>query len=153
MPPDMPAAKFRPTGAEHGHPAAGHVLAAVVAGALDHRGRAGVPHAEPLADHAAQEHLAAGRAVADHVARDHLLLGGERGVRVGRGDDPPAGQALAQVVVGVAVQPQGHAAGQERAERLAGRPAERDVDRVVGQALRRPSAWSPRSRAWSRRSG
>ena len=39
-PPDMPAAKLRPVGAEHEHHAAGHVLAAVVADALDHRGGA-----------------------------------------------------------------------------------------------------------------
>ncbi len=37
MPPDMPAAKLRPVVAEHHHDAAGHVLAAVVAGALDDR--------------------------------------------------------------------------------------------------------------------
>ena len=63
MPPDMPAPKLRPVGAEHDDPAAGHVLAAVVADALDDGGGAGVAHAEPLADHAAQEDLAAGRAV------------------------------------------------------------------------------------------
>ena len=38
---------------------AGHVLAAVVADALDDRGGAGVADAEPLADLAAQEDLAA----------------------------------------------------------------------------------------------
>ena len=58
MPPDMPAAKLRPVRPEHDDRAAGHVLAAVVADALDDRGRAGVAHAEPLADPAAQEHLA-----------------------------------------------------------------------------------------------
>ena len=63
MPPDMPAAKLRPVGAEDDDPAAGHVLAAVVADALDDGGRAGVADAEALADHAAEEHLAAGGAV------------------------------------------------------------------------------------------
>ena len=57
---------------------------------------------------------------------------GEPGGRLD--DDPPAGQPLAQVVVGVADQPQGHARGQERAEALAGRAAEGDLDRAVGQA-------------------
>ena len=52
MPPDMPAAKLRPVAAEDDDAAAGHVLAAVVAHALDDGGRAGVAHAEPLADHA-----------------------------------------------------------------------------------------------------
>ena len=37
MPPLMPAAKLRPVAAEHDDAAAGHVLAAVVADALDDR--------------------------------------------------------------------------------------------------------------------
>ena len=84
MPPDMPAATLRPVGAEHDDAAAGHVLAAVVADALDDRGRAGVADAEPLADHAADERLAGGRAVEDHVAGDDVVLGREGGAAVGR---------------------------------------------------------------------
>ena len=97
---------------EHDDPPAGHVLAAVVADALDDRGRAGVAHAEPLADDAAQERLAAGRAVEDDVAGDDVLLGDEVGVRRRRRahDEPAARQALAEVVVGVAVEPQRDAA-------------------------------------------
>ena len=64
-------------GTEHDGPAAGHVLAAVVAHALDDRGGAGVAHAEPLADDAAHERLAAGGAVEHHVAGDDVLLGHE----------------------------------------------------------------------------
>ena len=65
-----------PGRAEHDHHAAGHVLAAVVADALDDRGRAGVADREPLADPAAQVQLAAGRSIEDGVAGDDLLLGG-----------------------------------------------------------------------------
>ena len=50
-------------------------------------------------------------------------------------DEPSTGQALAEVVVGVAVQAQRDAARDERTERLAGRPGEQHLDRVVGQAL------------------
>ena len=64
-----------------------------------------------------------------------FVLGGERRGPVGPHDDPAAGQALADVVVGVAEQPQRDAARQERAERLPGRAGERDVDGVVGQAV------------------
>ena len=50
MPPDMPARAVAPGLPEHGHPAAGHVLAAVVTGALGHRGthgeKRGLPHVE-----------------------------------------------------------------------------------------------------------
>ena len=67
-----------PGPAEHDDAAAGHVLAAVIADAFDdHRGAA-VAHAEPLAGHAADERLAAGRAVERDVADDDVLLGLER---------------------------------------------------------------------------
>ena len=59
MPPDMPAREVAAGRAEDDDPAAGHVLAAVVAHALDDRGGAGVADAEALADPPAQEDLAA----------------------------------------------------------------------------------------------
>ena len=52
----------------------------------------------------------------------------------GPDDQAAARQALAQVVVGVALQAQGDAAGQEGAEALPGRAGEGDVDGAVGQA-------------------
>src|SRR5207244_11392433 len=119
------------------------VLAAVVARALADGQRARVAHAEPLADDAADEQLARGGPVADDVARDDVLLGRERGRRVGAQREPPARQALAEVVVAVADQPQGDAPRHERAEALAGRAGERDVDRVVGQALAAPAPGAP----------
>ena len=57
--------------------AAGHVLAAMVAGPFDHGVSAAVPDAEPLAGPAAEEGLAAGRAVEGHVADEDVLLGDE----------------------------------------------------------------------------
>ena len=120
MPPDMPAPKLRPVAPDDDDSAAGHVLAAVVADALDHRRGAGVADAEAFADLAAQEDLAARGAVADHVAGDDVVLGRERVGAVGPDDDAPAGQTLADVVVGVAVQAQRDAGRQERPEALAG---------------------------------
>ena len=69
--------------AEHDDDAAGHVLAAVVADALDDGRRAGVAHGEALAGEAAEERPARGRAVEDRVADDHVLLGAERARRRG----------------------------------------------------------------------
>ena len=96
----------------------------MVADALDHRGGAGVAHAEALADEAAQEDLAAGGAVADDVAGDDVVLGGERRVAVGAHHHSPTGQALADVVVGVALQRHRHARRHERTEALPGRATE-----------------------------
>ena len=79
----MPAREVAPGRAEHDDAPAGHVLAAVVADALDDRGRAGVAHAEALADDAAEVRLAAGRAVERDVAGDDVLLGDERRLAVG----------------------------------------------------------------------
>src|SRR3954466_7968590 len=107
---------------------AGHVLAAVVADALDDGARPGVAHGEALTGEAAREELAARCAVEDGVADDDVLLGAVRGT-VGRQDrERSARQALAGVVVGVAMEAEAHARGQPAAERLARRAAELDVD-------------------------
>ena len=82
--------------------APGHVLAAVVADPFDHGVRPGVADAEPFADDAAEEQFAGGGAVGDDVAGDDVLFGGERGAVGGRTMIRAAGQALADVVVGVA---------------------------------------------------
>ena len=63
---------------EDDHAAAGHVLAAVVADALDDRARARVADAEALAGEPAEERAAGGRAVEHGVADDDVLLGRER---------------------------------------------------------------------------
>ena len=52
----------------------------------------------------------------------------------GPDDDAAAGEPLAEVVVGVAVEAQGHAPGHEGAEALSGRAGEGQVDGPVGQA-------------------
>ena len=94
--------------AQDDDPAAGHVLATVIADALDHGVGAGVADREPFADHAAQEDLPAGGAEQDHVAADDVVLGDVVLRRVVRRPhhDPATGQALADVVVGVAVDAQ-----------------------------------------------
>src|SRR5919202_6540377 len=64
--------------AEYDHAPAGHVLAAVVADALDDGVGARVAHREALARQAAEEGAPVRRAVQDGVADDHVLLGHER---------------------------------------------------------------------------
>ena len=114
--------------------AAGHVLAAVVAGPFDDGLRPAVADAEPLAGPAAEERPAARRPVERDVADQDVVLGDEPR-RPGREDDDlAAGEPLADVVVGVALERQRDPARHERAEALAGRAGELELDRVVGQA-------------------
>ncbi len=101
--------------------AAGHVLAAVVAGALDDGQRAAVADAEPLAGAAAEEGPAAGRAVERDVADEDVVLGDERRDLGREDDDLAAGEPLADVVVGVALERQRDPPRHEGAEALAGR--------------------------------
>src|SRR2546427_580900 len=79
---------------------------------------------------------AAWRAMEDAVAGEDVPLAHRRGVRVeGRATDhPPPRQALAEVVVGVALRAQGDATRHDRPEALPGRPPEGEPDGVVGQA-------------------
>ena len=74
------------SGAEHDDAATGHVLAAVVAYALDNGLDAAVSDAEAFARDAANVGLAAGRAVEGDVADDGVFLWGE-GCAFGRDDD------------------------------------------------------------------
>ena len=92
--------------AQHDDAAAGHVLAAVVAHALDHRRGAAVAHREALAGHARSKQLAGSRAVEAGVADDDVAAGLVLG-RLGREDDEPAtSHALTGVVVGIALDAQ-----------------------------------------------
>ncbi len=124
---------------EHDHAAAGHVFAAVVADGFHHGIDAAVADAEAFAGHAADIGLAAGGAVKGHVADDDVLLRHEGGLRRREDDELAAGQAFAEVVVGVAFQEEGHALGHERAEALPGAAGEMDLDGVLGQPLGAPA--------------
>ena len=78
----------------------------MITDAFDDGQRAGVAYAEAFPDDPAQEQLTAGRAVEDYVASDDVVLRDELGVVVRAHGEPPAGQSLADVVVGVANQAQ-----------------------------------------------
>src|SRR5215831_13288065 len=66
-----------PAGTEHNHQTVRHVLAAVIADTLDHRGRTGVPNRETLSRHTVEESFAAGRTIKGNVPDDNVLLRGK----------------------------------------------------------------------------
>ena len=97
----MPDPKFSPSGPRISDHAAGHVFAAVLANAFDHREGAAVAHAKAFAGAARDEKLAGGGAVQNGIAREHIAAprsGADRQLI----DDRAAGQSLADVVVGFA---------------------------------------------------
>ena len=138
--------------AEHHHHAAGHVFAAVVAAAFHHRDGAGVAHREALAGDAVE---IASPAIAPYstVLPTMMFSGTIAGSRRRAHHDAAAGQPLADIVVGVAVKFERHAARQERAEALPGGAGQAAPDGVVRQAGDGRSAWRSRPTAWRRRCG
>jgi hypothetical protein len=78
----MPAAKLRP---EHDDATAGHVLAAVVAHALDDRPGTRVAHGKALAGKAPEESPTGCGAIEHRVADDHVLLCDEMLAHLARG--------------------------------------------------------------------
>src|SRR6185312_2626454 len=113
-------AKVDAGAAEHAHRPAGHVLAAVIAGALDDRERSGVTHREALPGDAGRVQLTAGGTVQAGVAHDHRVARQvARRARMPQ-HDAPARHALADVVVGVALQIEMQAAGVPDSEALPG---------------------------------
>ena len=115
--------------------AARHVLAAVVAAALDHHGGAGVAHAKALTGQAVDKAAAARGAKERHVAHDDVLVELIGRTRVGAHRNLATRKALAKVVVGVAAHVERHAARQERAKALTGRAIAIDGDGAGRQAL------------------
>ena len=109
----------------------------MIAHSLDDCGRSGVAHAESFADRPADKCFATRRAVQDDVPGDDVVLGHERCMCFARRPhhQTPARQPLAEVVVGVAVQPHRQPTRHKRTEALPGRPVERQIDRVIGQAV------------------
>src|ERR1035437_8506843 len=84
--------------------AAGHVLAAVIAYALNHRADPGVANTEALAGDASNVNLAGRGPIERHVGGDDVVLGHELGLARREEDDLAARQALPDVVVGVALE-------------------------------------------------
>src|SRR5205823_10919530 len=120
--------------------AAGHIFAAMIAGALDHRGRARVADGEALAGDPGEIGLAAGRSIEAGVADDDVVRGDSRRALRLADDEGPARQALAGIVVAVADQLERDSRGEIGAEALPRRAGQADVDRAVGQPVRAVAA-------------
>ena len=112
-PPVMPAAKLRPVRPRTTTETLGHVFAAVIANAFDHRGRAGIANRESLASHAVEERFAGCGAVEHNVADQDVFFRQERRRPRRIHDQFAAGKPLADVIVGIAFERQRDAVARE----------------------------------------
>ena len=125
--------------AEHHHDAAGHVFAAMVPGALDHGDGTGIAHGKPLAGNAAEIAFAFDRTVEHCIADDDRLLRHDAGVGSRARDEPATRESLADVIVGVSLEFEGHPAREPSSEALPRGTGELHPDRIVGQPFVRIS--------------
>src|SRR5690606_5922780 len=109
---------------------AGHVFAAMIAGAFDHRDGARVAHREPLSGDAVEISLAGDSAVKHGVADDDVI--GRLAVDVAwlADDHTAARQALADIVVGIADEIERDAMNRPGAEALPGHALEADAQLI-----------------------
>ncbi len=103
----------------------------MIASALNDCERARVTHSEALGGDTAHEHFAASGAIQAHVADDDVLLGLEGAPLGGEDRDLATAQALAAVVVGVALKLEGDTLGHEGTEGLSGVAGDRDADSTI----------------------
>src|ERR1035441_9700194 len=108
----------------------------MVADSLDDRVRAAVTHRESLAGYAAEERFAAGGAVERDVADNDVVFGLEGRFLRRAHRDKSARESLAAVVVRVAFEMERNSRREPRAETLAGRTFEMNLNRVGRQSLR-----------------
>ena len=133
-------AEVHPGAPEYAHRAARHVLAAVIAGPFDHRDRAGIAYREALAGDSGGIERAAGGAVQAGIAHDDGVFGDEARARRMAQHDPPRCHALANVVVGIALEVEVQAAGVPDAKTLTGDAAAAHRDGRVLHAVVAPAA-------------
>src|SRR5579859_4347664 len=121
---------------EYDHQPVRHVLAAVVAHALNHGGSARVADCKALARHTTEVSFAAGSAIETDVADQNIFFRYKlRFARVAD-DQPAAREPFTHVVVGVALEGQRDSFGQKSAEALPGATGEVHANGVFRQACR-----------------
>ena len=131
-----PGSEVTAGGPQDDDAAASHVFATVVADAFHDGSDAGIADAEALASAAVDVDLAGRGTIHGDVADDDVVLSFEAGVRRRVDDEFAAGEALAEVVVGVALDGERHAARDEGAEALTGRTLKADTNGVLWETLR-----------------
>src|SRR5579883_263325 len=102
--------------AENSDNAAGHVLATVVANALDNSYRAGVANSKALACASRSEQSAPGSTVEGHVAEDHMPLALTRSATLSAKDKFAAAEAFADEIIGKTFEFECHAGSGEGSE-------------------------------------
>ena len=129
-----PCRKIAARGADDHNPPAGHILAAVVPHAFNHRRGAGITHRETLTGQPAEKRLAHDSPVQNHIARDHVLFRDILCPVRRENDDTPAGKPLAHIIIGFTFKGKADPMGQKSAEALARRTIKFNLDGVIRQS-------------------
>src|SRR5215471_5570144 len=95
-----------------------------------------VANAETLPRHPTNIRFPAGGSIDCYITNDNVFFWGERRTFGRKQNHFPAGKSLAKIIVGIALQFEGHTGGHKRAKTLPRRPAKMKMDRVLGQSLR-----------------
>src|SRR5215469_8174056 len=143
--------KVNPDATKNNRNAAGHVLAAVVADALNNGRSSRIPDRKPLARAPRREKLPRGRAVQGNITQNHVLSAVLGGKPASADYNLTAREALADEVVGLAIENQLHPVDRKGSERLPRRAVkiERHVRRKLSlrpaqrQLTRQPCSYSP----------
>src|SRR6516165_3259427 len=107
----------------------------MVAGAFDNGDRSGIADREPLAGYAAEVAFAGNGTVQNRIADNDRLLRHDSRIGGRPHHNAAAGKAFAEIVVGVALQFESHAAGEKGAEALTGGAGKARHDRVRREAF------------------
>ena len=123
-------------GSQHNDAPARHVLTCVIPDAFYNCSGSRVAHAEPFANLAVQEQLAASGAVQDDIAGDDVLGCNQISVATfwWPHNNSAARQTLAHIIVCITVQTQGDSVGQKCSEAVSCRTIKVDHDGICRQA-------------------
>ena len=109
--PRHPGRKVTTRRTENHHSSTCHVFAAVVSHALDHSPRPAVANCETFGCRATKKRTSTGCTVEHYIANKNIVLWHKTTFRRWIDHDTPARKSLAYIIIGVANQLQGHAAG------------------------------------------
>src|SRR5262249_1670372 len=127
--------KITPGASEHDHDTARNIFAAKLPDPFGHRELPRIVHGETLAGHAPEIALALDRAVQHRLGNDKPCRRHDCGIGRWSDNQPPIWETFTDIVGRVTIKLESNTARQPRAESLAGRTVEANVNGVIRQTF------------------